>query len=142
MQFEAANPDFETAVRQSFGRQTFMQTLGASMLIVKPGRVEIAYGRKANLLQQHGFLHAGVAATCVDSACGYAALSLASESCEVLTSEFKVHFLRPSDGDEFLATGLVLKPGRLLTICEGDVTDRRSGLMIAKMTATMVVRRI
>ena len=50
MQFEAANPDFETAVRQSFGRQTFMQTLGASMLIVKPGRVEIAYGRKANLL--------------------------------------------------------------------------------------------
>ena len=60
----------------------------------------------------------------------------------MLTSEFKVHFLRPSDGDEFLATGLVLKPGRLLTICEGDVTDRRSGLMIAKMTATMVVRRI
>lgn len=140
MTFETPDPDFEKAVRESFARQTFMATLGAELETVEPGRVVIGFAMKNGLLQQHGFLHAGVPTTCVDSACGYAALTLAPLGSEVLTSEFKVHFLRPASGRMFVATGTVLKPGRIMTVCEGEVTDAETGSLIAKMTATMVLR--
>lgn len=140
MGFEAGNREYEITVRQSFARQTFMATLGAKLVSIEPGRVVIGYDRDDRLLQQHGFLHAGATTTCVDTACGYAALTLAPADSEVLTSEFKVHFLRPAAGAGFIATGTVLKPGRTLTICEGEVTERDTGSLIAKMTATMVLR--
>jgi uncharacterized protein (TIGR00369 family) len=128
-------------VRDSFARQSFMATLGAKLCEISCGEVCISYVRRAELLQQHDYLHAGVATAIVDSACGYAALTLAPPRFEILTVEFKANFLRPAAGDRFEARGRVLKPGRVIMVCEGEVwqlADRP--VLIAKMSATMIVQ--
>ena len=96
-------PDYEDRVRTSFARQKAMATIGAELTLVTPGIIEIEMPYSAALTQQHGFLHAGVISTALDSACGYAAFSLMPESSSVLTIEFKVNLLAPGRGEA--ATG-------------------------------------
>ena len=81
-----ATPDIEQKIRRSFALQGFMRTIGASLTSVEAGEVHIEIPVRADLSQQHGFVHAGVIVSVVDSACGYAALSVADLSAEVLTS--------------------------------------------------------
>ena len=134
-------PRIQHRIRMSFDNQGLMHTLGATLTTIEPGFVEIAYKARPELSQQHGFMHAGVATAIVDSACGYAALSLAETGREVLTAEFKINFLRPARFNNFLARGRVLKPGRLLSVCEGEVlgVDDGQEVLIAKMQATMTL---
>ncbi|HEU5330705.1 MAG TPA: PaaI family thioesterase [Thermomicrobiales bacterium] len=122
--FEPRDPDFTARVRASFGRQAAMTTFGAQLVEVAPGAVEIVLPFRAELAQQHGYLHGGVTTAIVDSACGYAALSLLPAGVEVLTVEYKVNFLAPAAGQVFVARGRVTKPGRTLTVCAGDVIAR------------------
>ncbi|HET6600215.1 MAG TPA: PaaI family thioesterase, partial [Burkholderiaceae bacterium] len=60
----------------SFARQKAMATLGATLESVEAGRVTIAMKHLEALTQQHGFIHAGMMAAALDTACGYAAFSL------------------------------------------------------------------
>ena len=101
------DPDYEERVRASFARQAAMATIGAELTLVTPGIVEIEMPYSAALTQQHGFLHAGVISTALDSACGYAAFSLMPEHASVLTIEFKVNLLAPGKGERFLFRGSV-----------------------------------
>lgn len=78
----------EARVRRSFARQTFMAHLGAELVRGEPGVVEIAVTRTEHLLQQHGFLHAGVLTSLLDSACGYAALTRMEEGTGVMSIGF------------------------------------------------------
>jgi uncharacterized protein (TIGR00369 family) len=139
--FEARDPDFEARVRADFARQGLMTTLGAELVDVSPGEVTISMPFRAELTQQHGYLHAGAITAIVDSACGYAALSLMPAGVEVLTVEYKVNFLAPASGSRFIARGRVTKPGRTLTVCTGDVivpdSDGRER-HIATMLTTMM----
>jgi uncharacterized protein (TIGR00369 family) len=86
---------FEQKVRDSFGRQALMATIGAQLVSVTPGAVEISLPFGRHLTQQNDFLHAGVITSILDSACGYAALSVAPENAEALSVEFKVNLLAP-----------------------------------------------
>jgi uncharacterized protein (TIGR00369 family) len=117
----------EARVRASFGRQGFMQHIGARLVAVGPGTCEIACAPQAELSQQHGFVHAGVVAAIADSAAGYAALSLTPPGSEVLTVEFKLNLLAPARGDLLIARGTVLRPGRTLTVCEAAVVAVEDG---------------
>jgi uncharacterized protein (TIGR00369 family) len=141
--FEAQDPNFAQRVRDSFAQQKIMDTIGATLSKVAPGAVEIELPFRANLVQQHGFLHAGVVTTIVDSACGYAALSLMPPGVAVLTIEYKVNFLSPAAGEVMLARGRVTKPGRNVTVCHGDVFALKDGRekVIATMLATMMTVR-
>ncbi|EXL03452.1 PaaI family thioesterase [Aquamicrobium defluvii] len=134
-------PDYEERVRASFARQQAMATIGAELTLVTPGIVEIEMPYDARLAQQHGFLHAGVISTALDSACGYAAYSLMPESTGVLTIEFKVNLLAPGKGERFLFRGSVTKPGRTITVADGQAyaygADGEARL-IATMTGTMM----
>ena len=136
------DPAFEERVRRSFARQTFMSTLGARLLDVEPGRVTIELPCRQELTQQHGFVHAGAVASVVDSACGYAALSLMPAGTGVLSVEFKVNLLAPAAGERLLATGRVVKAGRTLSICVGEVHAEREGktTLVAMMQATMMAQ--
>ena len=69
---QPADADFERRTRDSFARQEAMRTLGAALLSVAPGQVALTMAHREALTQQHGFLHAGMIATALDSACGYA----------------------------------------------------------------------
>jgi uncharacterized protein (TIGR00369 family) len=125
-------------IRQSFDRQGFMRTIGATLESVESGTVTITCGFDERLTQQHGLLHGGLLASLVDVACGYAALSVMPADREVLTVEFKIHFLKPAKTDRLIALGQVVQAGRTLTVCEGSVVDATRARVLAKMTATMM----
>lgn len=125
-------------VRDSFNRQGFLRTLGAVLESVEAGTVTITCGFTEALTQQQGLIHGGVVATLADVACGYAALSVLPAGREVLTVEFKVHFLKPAKTDRLVAVGQVIQSGRTLTVCEGSVFDSTRTRLLARMTATMM----
>ena len=132
--------NFETRVRNSFERQKFMATIGARLTRVEPGKVDIELQTRDDLVQQHGFLHAGVLASAADSACGYAALSLMPAGAAVLSVEFKINMLAPAAGDRIVARGSVIRAGRTVTVCWGEVaaftgSDEK---LVATMVATMM----
>lgn len=141
--YQPADPNYEPRVRESFGRQRVMDLFGAELATVEPGRVEITLPFRDDLTQQHGFVHAGVITAIVDSACGYAALSLMPADTAVLTVEYKVNLLSPAQGQFFTAVGRVTKAGATLMVCHGDVYARTgdSEKLVATMLATMMAVR-
>jgi uncharacterized protein (TIGR00369 family) len=130
----------EDRIRQSFSRQAFMSTLGAELTAVVQGGVEIRLPFSPSLTQQNGYLHAGAITAVLDSACGYAALTLAPDDKEVLTVEFKVNLLAPAAGQVFAARAQVKKTGRTLTVCTADAFAIRDGgeTVVATMLATIM----
>jgi uncharacterized protein (TIGR00369 family) len=143
--FWAMNADAEARIRQSFARQTYMGTLGAELVHVDEDEVDITLPFSEKLVQQDGFLHAGVVAGITDSACGYAALTRLDASVEVLTVEFKINLLAPAAGERLIARGRVVRSGRSLTVCRGDAVTLSEGREkhVATMTATLIaVRRL
>lgn len=124
---EPRNPDWEATVRTSFARQGVMALIGAEMVALAPGHCEIRLRYREDLTQQNGFFHAGITATIVDSAGGYAGLTLMPAGSEVLTVEFKLNLLAPADGDYLVAEGQVLKSGRNLVIARGEVYAIKNG---------------
>lgn len=125
-------------IKQSFDKQGLMKTFNAKLIAVEKGQVKITCDFSEGLTQQHGFFHAGVATSIVDSACGYAALTMMPDDMEVLSVEFKINFMKPAKTDKLVAIGKVLQAGRTLTICEGYVYDSSEEKLISKMTATMI----
>jgi len=140
MSFQPNDLQFAARVRASFATQRVMELIGARMTRVEAGEVDLTLPFRADLSQQDGFVHAGVIATIMDSACGYAANSLISPGANMLTVEFKINLVRPAVGDEFVARGRVVKPGRTLSVCNGECVALASGEenVIAIMTATMM----
>lgn len=110
------------------------------MTRVAPGEVHIEMPFDAAWTQQHGYIHAGIITSIVDSACGFAAYTLMQASSGVLTVEYKVNLLSPAKGERFIGIGRVIKPGRTLTICNGEVLAVEKGeqKLIAAMQATMM----
>jgi uncharacterized protein (TIGR00369 family) len=131
---------FEKKVRDSFARQAFMLTLGAEMISVGRGSIEIRFPFSSKLTQQNGFVHAGAVTSIMDSACGYAALSVAPADADVLSVEFKVNLLAPGVGESFIARASVKRAGKRLAVCTADAFAVRAGeeKLIATMLATIM----
>jgi uncharacterized protein (TIGR00369 family) len=131
-----------------------MATLGATLARVAPGEVVIELPFRPELTQQHGFLHAGVVTSVMDSACGYAALSLTEPGAAVLSIEFKVNLISPARGRRFAAMARVVRAGRTVTVASAEfrvadaageepravAPDATDGL-VAIMTATIMTVR-
>jgi uncharacterized protein (TIGR00369 family) len=118
-----------------------MATIGARLTRVAPGEVEIEAPFGPDLTQQHGYLHAGVVTALVDSACGYAALTMLPAAVEVLSVEYKVNFLAPAQGERFVARGRVERSGQRISVCSGEVVaitgseEKKVAVMLATMIA-------
>jgi uncharacterized protein (TIGR00369 family) len=126
------NPSFAEDVAASFAQQPIMKLIGARLSLVEPGVVEITLPYRADLAQQHGYLHA---------ACGYAAFTLMPAGSNVLSVEFKVNLLRPAQGVEFVTRAEVVKAGRTLTVVRADVfgiDDKTGKELVATMQGTMI----
>ncbi|MBR9890916.1 PaaI family thioesterase [bacterium] len=132
--------EIDTRIRESFARQGMMTTLGARLVAVTPGAVEIEAAITPETSQQYGFAHAALAFALGDSAAGYAALTVMPEDREVVTSEMKIHLLAPARGARLIARGRVVKPGRRLVIVTADVYAVTAGVEThaALLTGTMV----
>jgi uncharacterized protein (TIGR00369 family) len=141
MSFQPNDANFADRVRASFARQPAMQTLGVAIARLAPGEIELTMPYELAYTQQHGFIHAGIITTALDSACGYAAFSLMPADAAVLTVEFKTNLLAPAKGDRFLFRAHVVKPGRTLTVCEAQalaVENSGDERLIASMTGTLM----
>ena len=141
MSFQPKDANFADRVRASFARQCVMQTLGITIGRLEPGAIELAMPHRPEYTQQHGFIHAGIVTTALDSACGYAAFSLMPADAAVLTVEFKTNLLAPAKGDRFLFRARVVKPGRTLTVCDAQAFALEGGAderLVATMTGTLM----
>lgn len=136
------DPEFEARVRASFASQRFMSQIGARIAAIAPGVVEIELPVADELTQQNGFLHAGALLAALDSACGYAALTLMPARAGVLTVELKANLLAPVRSGTVKARGEVLRAGRVLTVCHGDAFEvvGDEEIHVATMLATMIAR--
>jgi len=135
------DPETERRCRESFDRQQAMHNIGATVLAVRAGEVDLEMPFGQHLTQQHGFIHAGVITTLVDTACGFAAYSLMPPDAAVLTTEFKCNFLSPAKGERFTAHGRVVRAGKKLMVCLGEVFAEDGGVrkQVVLMTASMMV---
>ncbi|MFQ1700188.1 PaaI family thioesterase [Loktanella agnita] len=140
---EFRNPDAVAKMRADFARQGAMSAMGISVADVVPGRVVLEMPFNPDFTQHHGFMHAGVITTAMDSACGFAAFTLMEEGAEVLTVEFKSTFMSPAAGDHFRFEGEIVKSGRTLTFTQGRAIAIKDGTekTIAMLTATMMAVR-
>lgn len=135
------NPDALTRMRADFDRQGIMATLGITVAEVAAGRVTLTLPFRSDLTQHHGFLHAGVLTTAMDSAAGFAAFTLMDAEAEVLTAEFKASFLAPARGLTFRIVGEVIRSGRTLTFTEARAYADGADTVIATLSATMMAVR-
>jgi uncharacterized protein (TIGR00369 family) len=141
MSFQPQDSNFQERVRASFARQRVMQTLGVEIARLEPGEIELAMPYDLAYTQQHGFMHAGIITTALDTACGYAAFSLMPADAAVLTVEFKTNLLAPAKGERFVFRGRVVKPGRTVTVCAAQalaLADGSDERLIATMTGTLM----
>ena len=134
---EPHDPQYAQRIRDSFARQPAMATLGVSVEEVGAGRVVLAMAHRADLTQQHGFLHAGMVVTALDSACGYAAFTLMPADAGVLTIEFKINLLAPARGPLMRFEGQVKKAGRTISVVDGHAYQFEAGSNERKLVATM-----
>lgn len=135
--------DFRERIRQSFGRQPAMETIGAELTRIEQAMVEIELPFDPKLTQQHGLMHGGIISTALDTACTYAAFSVIPPDASLLTIEFKVNLMSPGRGDRFLFRGEITKPGSTIIVTDGRAYAIADGpaKLIASMTATMMVVR-
>lgn len=125
--FEPRDADWEAKTRASFDKQGAMGLISARLMALKPGYCEIHLPWRPDLTQQHGYFHAGIISTAVDSAAGYAGFTLMPAGSSVLSVEFKLNLLAPGDGELLIATGEVIKPGKTLVITRGEAYVVKNG---------------
>lgn len=114
----------ETA-RSRLTSQPFSVLLNAELVSVDVGRCELRVPISDQLKQQHGFLHGGVVSYAADNAltiAGYSALRVA-----VVTSEFKINYVRPAVGDFIIAQAHCVHAGKTQAVCRCDVFVVREG---------------
>lgn len=130
----------ETRIRESFDKQTMMQTLGAELDSVAEGRVVITAPILPTSLQQQGAGHAGLAFSIGDSAAGYSALTMMADGAEVMTVEMKINLMAPAIGDRLVAEGRVVRAGRRIVVVAADVFAETDGARkhVAMLQGTMI----
>jgi uncharacterized protein (TIGR00369 family) len=139
--WEPNDPDYAVRVRASFDGQAVMRLLGAQLAELRPGYCRIELPFRPDLTQQHGYIHAGIVSTIVDSAGGFAGFTLFPAESSVLTAEYKLNLLAPAVGERLIAVGEVVKPGRTLVITRGEVHAEAEGkrTLCAIMQQTLMV---
>ena len=123
-------------IQASFQAQSMMCLINAEISNIDIGAVEIQAPIADSTLQQQSFAHAGLAFTLGDSAAGFSALTMLGADQEVVTSEMKIHLLRPGTGKFLIARGRVIKAGQRLVVAAADVYDNQGGQ--EKLMATLL----
>jgi uncharacterized protein (TIGR00369 family) len=118
-------PDLLTYGRETLANHSYSRLLGAQLDAFTPGSAQLSLPLAPHLLQQDGFVHGGVLAYLADNALTYAGGSVLGK---VLTSEFKINYLRPAkDADKLVAVATVVGSGRTQAVCRCDIYLEREG---------------
>jgi uncharacterized protein (TIGR00369 family) len=105
------------SIRSINDSAAFNRWCGIEVDSAAEGKVQISMPWRGEAGQYSGFLHAGLIGALIDTACGFAAATVAGR---VLASHYSVNCLRPAVGDRFIARARVVKPGRtqVFTACD------------------------
>jgi uncharacterized protein (TIGR00369 family) len=117
----------------------FLELLGARADHWEHGRAVVSLELRKDLVNSWGFAHGGVLTSLLDVAMGAAAMTIDSHASGVVTVNLSVTFLRSGAGN-LVAEGRLMKGGRSLVFCEGEVRDQ-AGEVVAKAVGTFKVKR-
>lgn len=133
-------PESFTHLHARFTKHPFLASLGVRLTTLEQGRCVMTVPLGPQMRQHHGYGHAGVTFTLGDSAAGYAAMSILQPDQDVLTSDINIRLLRPAMGDELVATGTIIKPGRRLIVVNATIHAVTGGqsTLIANLTGSMI----
>lgn len=114
----SSHPDALSLLQSINQSAAFNSWCGIEVIRAEPGLAEIAMPWRHEAGQYSGFLHAGLVATLIDTACGYAAATVVGAN--MLAAHFSVNCIRPAVGTRFVARARVIKAGKLqvFTSCE------------------------
>ncbi|PKN18427.1 MAG: phenylacetic acid degradation protein [Deltaproteobacteria bacterium HGW-Deltaproteobacteria-6] len=105
--------------RQVLAAQPFSVLIGAELTGFAVGSAELKVPIKHELKQQHGFLHGGVVSYAADNALTYVGGSVLGPA--VVTSEYKINYVRPAMGDYIIARATAVYVGKTQAVCRCDV---------------------
>jgi uncharacterized protein (TIGR00369 family) len=138
-----ASPAFAGISREELERgirnTPFAALLGAELLDYGDGRAALSVPIVQRVLQHHGFVHGAVIGFLADSACAWAAASIAGD---VVTAEYKLNLIAPATGSRLVARGEVIKSTGRQVICRADVFAEKDGNMRMVATALATIARL
>jgi uncharacterized protein (TIGR00369 family) len=105
--------------REVLASQPFSALLGAELLALRPGHCELAASLRDNLKQQNGFAHGGVISYLADNALTFAGGT--AMQVPVVTSEFKINYLRPGLGLQLIARADAVHISKRQAVCRCEV---------------------
>jgi len=131
------------AARQVLHAQSFSRLLDAELTRFSAQGVELRVPITAQVTQQNGFVHGGVVSYAADNALTFAGGAALGPA--VVTSEFKINYVRPAMGDALVARASVVHAGRTQAVCRCEVFSLFGGdetlCAIAQGTITTVGSR-
>ena len=111
--------------REVLAKQAFSTLIGAQLVALSPGRCELHVPITEAIKQQHGFVHGGVLSYAADNALTYAGGT--ALRVPVVTSEFKINYLRPAVGERLIARAEAVHTGKTQSVCRCDVFVLKDG---------------
>jgi len=105
--------------KEVLASQPFSKLVGAQLTTFLPGHVELTVKITPQLKQQHGFVHGGVISYAADNALTFVGGSVLGPG--VVTSEYKINYLRPAIGSDLIARATVVSSSRTQAVCRCDL---------------------
>jgi uncharacterized protein (TIGR00369 family) len=117
----------------------FNRWCGIEVTVAESGTVEIQMPWRPEVGQYAGYLHAGLIGALIDTACGFAAATVAGP--HLLAADFSVNCLRPAVGQKFIARARVVKPGKtqVFTACDLFAVDSQGEKLVANGQTLLTV---
>ena len=113
------------AGQQALKSQPFSALIGARLNSLSEGKAELEVPIREELLQQNGYVHGGVISYIADNALTFAGGSVLGPA--VLTSEYKINYLRPASGETLVARASVVNADRRRGVCRCEVFTTSAG---------------
>jgi uncharacterized protein (TIGR00369 family) len=105
--------------REILARQPFSVLIDAHLAALAPGRCQLELAITEQLKQHLGFVHGGVLSYLADNALTYAGGT--AMRVPVVTSEFKINYVRPALGERLVARAEATYAGNSQAVCRCDV---------------------
>jgi uncharacterized protein (TIGR00369 family) len=101
----------------------YAHLLGIELDDISPGAAKLGLNVRKKLTQNHGVVHGGAIASLIDTAMGFAIISLIGPKERVTTVDLTISYLRPLTKGRITVTAKVRRAGRRLFVVSADVLD-------------------
>ena len=132
------NDDLLAQLRAINEKAAFNRWMKLEVVAADEGFAEISMPHHADATQYAGFLHAGVVGALIDTACGFAAATVAGP---VLPSHFSVNCLAPAIGDAFRAKGFLVRAGKRQIFARAELFGEKDGIRSLVATGETLLLR-